>query len=104
MAKLKNPKREYFCQLYATQTEFFGNGTQSYIEAYDVDLTRKGAYATARVQAHKLLTNANILKRIDEIFEDTILNNQFVDKQIAFLITQHADFPSKINMTSLCTV
>jgi hypothetical protein len=33
-----NPKQELFCELYATDREFFGNGVQSSIEAYDVSV------------------------------------------------------------------
>ena len=36
------PQQELFCQLYAGDREFFGNGVQSYIEAYKVDTTKKG--------------------------------------------------------------
>lgn len=90
------PKQELFCRLYASNREFFGNGVQSYIEAYGVDLTKKGAYLVARVEASKLLTKPNILKRIDEIFEGGGLNNSYVDKQLEKLITQDADFKSKL--------
>jgi hypothetical protein len=89
-------KQELFCQLFASDREFFGNGVQSYIEAYNFDMTKKGAYATARVSAHRLLTNDNILKRIDEIFEARGLNDTFVDKQLEKMITQDAEFGTKI--------
>lgn len=91
-----NVKRERFCILYASDKEFFGNGTQAYIEAYNIDVTRKGSYNAARVSAHHLLTNPNILKRLDEILEDSGLNIPFVDKQLKLLITQNAFFPSKL--------
>ena len=90
------PKQELFCRIYASDREFFGNGVQSYIEAYGVDLTKKGAYLVARVEASKLLTKPNILKRIDEIFEGGGLNDSYVDKQLEKLITQDADFKSKL--------
>lgn len=90
------PKQELFCNLYATEREFFGNGTESYIEAYNIDLNRKGAYAGARASASKLLTKSNILKRIDSLLEASVLNDQFVDKQIAFLIAQNAEFSTKL--------
>lgn len=90
------PKQELFCTLFATEKEFFGNGTESYIEAYNIDLSRKGAYAGARASASRLLTNANILQRIDELLETAVLNDQFVDKQIAFLITQNAELNTKL--------
>src|SRR5262245_55200917 len=101
MARVKkkhelNPRQEQFCQLFASDREFFGNGVQSYIEAYDIVLTKKGAYDTAKANAYKLLTKSYILKRIDEIFEARGLNDTFVDKQLEKLITQDADFKSKV--------
>jgi phage terminase small subunit len=100
MSNKLNPNQEMFCQLYTSSTEFFGNGTQAYIEAYEIDIKKPGAYAAARVSACRLLTKDNILKRIDKILEETILNNEFVDKQLAFLITQHADFSTKMRAIS----
>lgn len=96
MPKLSNLKHELFCNLFATEREFFGNGTESYIEAYDIDLSKKGAYAAARACASRLLTKANVLERIDELLEVGVLNDQFVDKQIAFLIAQNAEFSTKL--------
>lgn len=90
-------EQEEFCKLFASEAETFGNGTQSYIEAYHVDLTKKGAYRGARASASRLLTKANILRRIDELLESAALNNQFVDKQLAFLIAQNADFGAKMS-------
>lgn len=91
-----NPKQERFCELFASDREFFGNGTQSYIEAYNPDTSKKGWYNAARADASRLLTKDNILARINEIFEARGLNEAFVDKQLELLITQNADFNSKI--------
>lgn len=91
-----NAKQELFCQLYATDREFFGNGVESYVEAYGIDLNKKGAYGSARATASRLLTNANILKRIDELLEVKGLNDQAVDKELAFVIVQKADLGSKV--------
>lgn len=90
------PQQELFCQLYAGDREFFGNGVQSYIEAYNVDTSKPGWYRTARACASELLTKPNILERIDEIFEAHGLNDQFVDKQLEKLIVQDADFSAKM--------
>ncbi|MEX0928675.1 MAG: terminase small subunit [Candidatus Babeliales bacterium] len=92
---LDNLKQEKFCLLYVSE-EFFGNGVQSYIEAYDINLTKPGAYNTARANASRLLTNANVSQRINVLLEDGGLNDAFVDKQLLFLITQHFDFKSKL--------
>ena len=75
-----NPKQEKFCLLYASDKEFFGNGVQSYIEAYEPKEVGNW-YATARSNASQLLTNTNILRRIDELLEIEI-NNSFVDKRL----------------------
>jgi hypothetical protein len=32
-------KQQVFCTLYSSDREFFGNGVQSYVEAYQVDKT-----------------------------------------------------------------
>ena len=87
------PQQELFCQLYASHREFFGNGTQAYIEAYDVP--PKG-YKSAMSAASRLLSNVKITKRINEIFEAGGLNDTFVDKQLEFMITQFSDYKAKI--------
>lgn len=92
-----NPKQKLFCEYFASDREFFGNGTSAYIEAYNIDLSKKGAYTAARASASRLLTNANVLAYIDSLLETAVLNDQFVDKQIAFLIAQSADFSAKMS-------
>lgn len=91
-----NPKQELFCKLFASDREFFGNGVQSYIEAYNPDTSKPNWYKTARSCASELLTKPNILKRIDELFEARGLNDQFVDKQLEKLIIQDADYSNKV--------
>ncbi|MEX0686799.1 MAG: terminase small subunit [Balneolales bacterium] len=93
--RLENLKQEKFCQLYVSE-EFFGNGVQSYIQAYDIEIDKPGAYNTARANASRLLTNANIKQRINDLIEEAGLNDAFVDKQLLFLLTQHTDFKSKL--------
>lgn len=90
------PQQELFCQLYASDKEFFGNGVKSYIEAYGVDTSKSGWYNTAKAGAHENLTKPYILERIEEIFETHGLNDTFVDKQLEKLIVQDADFSTKI--------
>lgn len=92
--KLK-PKQEEFCRMYATHTEFFGNGVQSYIEVYNPDTSKQNWYDTARSVASEMLTNPNILSRINELL-DLTLNDAHVDKQLALVITQNADYRSKV--------
>jgi hypothetical protein len=90
-----NPKQEKFCQLYASDVEFFGNGVASYIEVYKPK--QKGNwYKSACSSASRLLRNVKACERINELLELGGLNDQFVDKQLNFLITQHADFTNKL--------
>lgn len=95
-AKNLTQKQELFAQLYASDREFFGNGVESYIEAYDVDLSKPNAYNSAGSAASRLLRNVKVLERINELLELGQLNDEFVDKQLAFVITQNADFSAKI--------
>lgn len=90
-----NLKQKQFCKHYISQ-EFFANGVQSYIEAYNIEIKNGGAYNAARVNACKLLTNPNILLYINELLDLSGLNDSFVDKQMTLLITQNADFGSKL--------
>lgn len=91
-----NPQQELFCKLYASDREFFGNGTQSYIEAYGVDATKPGSYAAARSSASEFLTNPNILDRINHYLDLGGLNDATVDKELLFVIRQHDDKASKV--------
>jgi len=91
-----NPKQEKFCQLYATDREFFGNGTQSYIEVYDPDKSKPNWYKSCQGSASKLLSNPIIILRINKILKKMGLSDVAVDKQLSFLIHQHADFTNKL--------
>lgn len=91
-----NLKQERFCQLYATERDFFGNGVECYLEVYDVNRSKPNWYKTACAAASRLLANVKVYERINQILEEQGLNDSFVDKQLLFLITQHADFKSKL--------
>lgn len=91
-----NLRQEKFCQLYATSREFFGNGVESYLEVYDVDRNKPNWYSIACASASRLLSNEKIINRINAILEQTGFNDAFVDKELSFLITQHADFQTKL--------
>ena len=90
-----NPLQRKFGKLYASEREFFGNGVQAYAKAYVIDLSTRGAYQSAKSAASRLLTNVNLLAYINELLE-VVLNEAHVDKQLAFLITQNADFGAKL--------
>lgn len=89
-----NAEQEMFCELYATDREFFGDGVNSYIEAYDIEVGHgegKATYESCRSSSSTLLTKPNILKRIDELLSEDGFNDQYVDKTLKFLITQKAN-------------
>jgi len=89
-------RQEKFCQLYATDVEFFGNGVETYLEVYDIDRNKPNWYKTACSAASRLLSNVKVIDRISEILEEQGLNDAFVDKQLKFLLTQYADFGAKL--------
>lgn len=93
-----NQRQELFCQLYATGKEFFGNGVAAYLEAYDgsIDRSKPNWYKTACQSASRLLSNVKVCERINSILEDSGFNDVHVDKQLALLLTQHADFKTKL--------
>ncbi len=98
-----SPAEERFCQLYVSDIEFYGNGTQSYIEAYNVEIIKgtnkknvpkgkKGMTIEAvRSAASYLLMQSYILNRIDELLEEGGFNDQQADKTLQFLMTQRSD-------------
>lgn len=91
-----NPRQEKFCQVYATDTEFFGNGVASYIEVYKPDMTKKNWYNSARASAARMLSNVTVFTRINSLLESDGFNDVNSDKQLLFLINQHADFGNKL--------
>ena len=92
-----SPKQKLFCEYYVNgDKELFGNGVQSYIEAYGPDRTSKNWYKTACQSASRLLTNVKVIAYINQLLDEGGLNDTAVDKQLSFLIAQHADFGSKV--------
>jgi len=92
-----NLKQERFCEVYTSQdSELFGNGVQAYIESYEPDQSKPNWYKTACSRASFLLSSVKVIERINELLEEMGFNDAFVDKQLSFLITQHADFQSKL--------
>lgn len=116
-----NLKRELFCQCITRRGELFGNGTLSYAEAYGYKLEElsrddakyeyqgKGkhrkkvkveassydrAYNVCAVEAARLLRNPKILARITELLNE-LLSNDIVDAEMAKLIVQDDDKPTK---------
>lgn len=98
--KKLTPKQELFCQLYAKPGEYFGNGTQAYAEAYGLDLDVRGMYGLARSGAYDNLTKPHLLARIRELMELGPLNNETVDRELAFVLQQNADLGAKMRAIS----
>lgn len=94
---LESVKQEMFCKLYATDRTFFGNGVEAYLEVYDIDRSKANWYKTACACASRLLSNAKVYNRINELLESGGLNDAFVDKQLLFLISQQSDLGAKTN-------
>lgn len=90
------PEWELFCQYFVSSYETFGNATKSYAKAYNIDISNKSKYASCRTQGYRLLTNDDILKRINELLTELVMNDTTVDMQLAFLITQMGDYGAKI--------
>lgn len=96
MTKRLSPQQEKFCRLYASDVEFFGNGVQSYIEVYQPNQKKPNWYAAARAAAVQVLSSKYVIARINELLEETGYSEPHVDKQLSFLLTQHADLPTKL--------
>lgn len=92
-----NLKQEKFCETYTSQdSELFGNGVQAYIEAYEPDQSKQNWYKSVCSSASRLLSQVKVIERINELLEQNGFSDQFADKQLSFLMAQHADFQSKL--------
>jgi hypothetical protein len=92
-----NQKQELFCEYYSSHKEFFGNWVQAYLEVFDIDRSKPNWYKTACVCASQLLSNPKVYIRVNELLEEQWLNDQFVDKQLLFLISQQEDKTNKLS-------
>ena len=87
--------QKIFCELFASDKEFMGDGVQSYIEAFDVDVEKKGQYGVAGQMAYRLLKKVQINNYISDLLSKNGLNPGNVRKQLGFLINQNADLSAK---------
>jgi len=86
-------QNKLFCELYATNEDFFGNGTRAYIEAYKLKLEQ---YNSAGSSAKNLLIKPHILAYINKIMTEIGFNEAHADKQLSFLMTQNAEMGVKL--------
>lgn len=89
-------EQEMFCQYFTSPTEFYGNGVQAYASAYSMDVADPRQYNSAKSASARLLTNVNVCARINSLLDTGGFNDQNVDKQLLLLISQSADFNSKL--------
>ena len=98
-SKTKNgltQKQERFCKLFVIgDKEFFGNGTQCYIQVYKKK-GKKISYQSANASASRMLLNVNIIKRVNELLKTEGFTDENVDKQHLFLINQYGDLKTKL--------
>ncbi len=100
-----NPNQELFCQLYFGPGEFFGNGTWSYIKAFNMNVPliaysylktkEKKVYNVAKTQSYTLLTKPNIQARGKKILTDYLAEIP-VDRELSWAIIQRKDIASKV--------
>lgn len=93
-----NHKQELFCQLFTDtdNKDFFGNGVQCYIEAYEPKQVGNW-YNSAKASASRMLTKVYIINRINKLLGSKGFNDQNVDKQHLFLLNQYADLKTKMS-------
>ena len=78
--KLTNLKWEEFCQEYVKPGEWFLNGGHAYSVVYGLDYEKDND--TCRVNASRLLTNANIMDRIMDFLAEGGLNDATVANRL----------------------
>lgn len=121
---LAEPKQEFFCELFTTNTlpAFWGNGGYAYEFAYGhteritkleagingtkkmregktkVDCEREitQIHATCRSAASRLLTNYNIKLRVGHLLDSLALHT-IVDRELIYLIQQREDNAVKMS-------
>ena len=66
------------------------------MKVYKNDLEPHQTPDFVKKQVKELLTQDNIIQRVNQLLEEDGFNDQNVDKQHLFLINQHADFSTKM--------
>lgn len=91
------PRQQRFVDLYTSlDKKYFGNATACYIDAYGIDRKNPVAYAGAKAQSCKALKRQNIMAAIQKKLSDEGFNDSQADKELTFLMAQHADFKTKL--------
>jgi hypothetical protein len=95
------PQEKEFCDKFAADKEYIGNGTRSYIATFYKDLLEKGEltpvyYNRARTAAAALLAKPTIVKYISNLLDTSGFNESNVDKHLLFIIEQFSDLSNKL--------
>lgn len=93
-------KQKLFCNYYVSY-EFAGNAGAAYAKAYGFDFSDPKQNATARSNASRLLTNANILKETQLEIENLKPNRSDFENNLYFMMTQFTDLKLKVKALSL---
>lgn len=83
-----------FIELYCW--DMMGNWVQAYLDVYDIDTSKTWWYKTACAWASRLLSNVKVYTKINQMLEESWLNDNFIDKQLFFLISQQSDLSNKL--------
>src|SRR3990167_9315395 len=89
-------EQEKFCQLFARDLKLAGRPFECFMKVYKNDLEPHQTPDFVKKQVKELLTQDNIIQRVNQLLEEDGFNDQNVDKQHLFLINQHADFSTKM--------
>lgn len=91
------PKQIKFCELYMSlRKDYFGNGIQAAADAYGIEISSPAGRANASRYASHALASDGVKLLCAMLLSQEGLNDEHVDKQLAFLIEQNADLKSKI--------
>lgn len=82
--KKLNPRQTLFCVLYTQDKECFGNGSLSYMRAYNLKEKQR---PMARINAYQLLTHPHIRNYVNGLLDEKY-NNIAVDRRHSALIHQ----------------
>jgi len=88
-----NLNQEKFCQNYAGMSDslLFGNATKSYMNAYP-----ETSYEAAMTSSSDLLRIPKIQDRVKELLKKLVVDDDYVDSQIGYLIRQGVDWSAKM--------
>lgn len=88
------PRQMAFIEHYCW--DMLGNWVQSYLEVYDINTSKPWWYKTACAASSRLLSNVKVYNKINEMLEESWLNDNFIDKQLLFLASQQSDLTQKL--------